>query len=49
VARRFLGNFPQAFSHVSLVDTALNLQRHADHGAPPPAPQRGESESSPTT
>jgi GH15 family glucan-1,4-alpha-glucosidase len=25
VARRFLGNFPQAFSHVSLVNTAMNL------------------------
>src|SRR5215469_7843180 len=26
-ARRFLGNFPQAFSHVALVNTALNLTR----------------------
>jgi GH15 family glucan-1,4-alpha-glucosidase len=25
--RRFLGNFPQAFSHVALVDTARNLTR----------------------
>jgi GH15 family glucan-1,4-alpha-glucosidase len=25
---RLLGNFPQAFSHVSLVNTALNLTRH---------------------
>jgi GH15 family glucan-1,4-alpha-glucosidase len=25
VARRFLGNFPQAFSHVGLVNTAFNL------------------------
>jgi GH15 family glucan-1,4-alpha-glucosidase len=33
--RRFLGNFPQAFSHVALVDTALNL----DH-ARRPAEQR---------
>jgi GH15 family glucan-1,4-alpha-glucosidase len=24
-ARRLLGNFPQAFSHVALVNTALNL------------------------
>jgi len=24
-ARRFLGNFPQAFSHVALVNTAFNL------------------------
>jgi GH15 family glucan-1,4-alpha-glucosidase len=27
-ARRQLGNFPQAFSHVALVNTALGLQRH---------------------
>ena len=26
-ARRLVGNFPQAFSHVGLVDTALNLAR----------------------
>ena len=26
-ARRLVGNFPQAFSHVSLVNTALNLSR----------------------
>lgn len=29
VGRRMLGNFPQAFSHVALVNTALNLTRHA--------------------
>jgi GH15 family glucan-1,4-alpha-glucosidase len=28
--KRLLGNFPQAFSHVSLVNTALNLTRQ--HG-----------------
>jgi GH15 family glucan-1,4-alpha-glucosidase len=28
-ARRLLGNFPQAFSHVGLVNTALNLHRPA--------------------
>ncbi|HEX6642294.1 MAG TPA: glycoside hydrolase family 15 protein [Thermoanaerobaculia bacterium] len=28
VAKRQLGNFPQAFSHVGLINTALNLQRH---------------------
>jgi GH15 family glucan-1,4-alpha-glucosidase len=39
-ARRMLGNFPQAFSHVALVNTALNLTRAAG-----PAEQRGESES----
>jgi GH15 family glucan-1,4-alpha-glucosidase len=27
VSRRLLGNFPQAFSHVGLVNTALNLSR----------------------
>jgi GH15 family glucan-1,4-alpha-glucosidase len=27
-ARRLLGNFPQAFSHVALVNTALGFQRH---------------------
>lgn len=26
-AKRFLGNFPQAFSHVALVNTALNITR----------------------
>ena len=33
---RMLGNFPQAFSHVALVNTALNLTRRAG-----PAEQRG--------
>jgi GH15 family glucan-1,4-alpha-glucosidase len=28
VARRLVGNFPQAFSHVALVNTGLNLMRH---------------------
>jgi GH15 family glucan-1,4-alpha-glucosidase len=36
-ARRQLGNFPQAFSHVSLVNTALNLSQAAK-----PAEQRSE-------
>ncbi|HEY0136516.1 MAG TPA: glycoside hydrolase family 15 protein [Nannocystis sp.] len=27
VQRRFLGNFPQAFSHIALVNTAINLSR----------------------
>ena len=27
-AGRLLGNFPQAFSHVGLINTARNLQRH---------------------
>jgi GH15 family glucan-1,4-alpha-glucosidase len=39
-ARRQLGNFPQAFSHVGLVDTALNLSRAVPHGRP--AAQRAE-------
>jgi len=37
VARRLLGNFPQAFTHVSLINTALNLT--APRG---PAEQRKE-------
>jgi GH15 family glucan-1,4-alpha-glucosidase len=36
-ARRFLGNFPQAFSHVALINTALNLSAHEK-----PAEQRAE-------
>ena len=38
-ARRMLGNVPQAFSHVALVNTALNLTRAAG-----PADQRGKDE-----
>jgi GH15 family glucan-1,4-alpha-glucosidase len=37
VAKRFLGNFPQAFSHVALVDTAMNLSTAAK-----PAEQRAD-------
>jgi GH15 family glucan-1,4-alpha-glucosidase len=37
VAKRFLGNFPQAFSHVGLVNTALNLSAREK-----PAEQRSE-------
>jgi glycogen debranching enzyme len=33
VAKRLVGNFPQAFSHVSLVNSAVNLQRGAWQGA----------------
>ncbi len=41
--RRQVGNFPQAFSHVALIDTALNLARGADQGAPKPAEQRAKA------
>ncbi len=41
-AGRFLGNFPQAFSHVALVNTATNLARH---GAPPEHPADGKGRS----
>ena len=37
-ARRFLGNFPQAFSHVALISTAMNLTQHEK-----PAEQRSET------
>jgi GH15 family glucan-1,4-alpha-glucosidase len=33
-ARRLVGNFPQAFSHVGLVNTALNLSRDASPAKP---------------
>ena len=36
-SNRLLGNFPQAFSHLCLISTALNLDRPADS----PAGQRG--------
>lgn len=29
-AKRMLGNFPQAFSHVGLINTAMNLLKHQD-------------------
>lgn len=32
-ARRMLGNFPQAFSHVGLINTALNLTPASEHPA----------------
>jgi GH15 family glucan-1,4-alpha-glucosidase len=40
--RRFLGNFPQAFSHVALVTTALNLERRPER-EPHPAEQRAQN------
>lgn len=33
-ARRLVGNFPQAFSHVALVNSAFNLSRAAAPAAP---------------
>jgi GH15 family glucan-1,4-alpha-glucosidase len=39
--KRFLGNFPQAFSHISLVNSAHNLSRQDSA----PATDRGESQS----
>ena len=33
VDRRLLGNFPQAFSHFSMVNTAFNLEGNASAGA----------------
>jgi GH15 family glucan-1,4-alpha-glucosidase len=41
--RRQVGNFPQAFSHVALVDTAFNLGREAGEGGPKPVEQRAEA------
>jgi len=40
VAKRFTGNFPQAFTHVGLVNSAFNLSRHAK-----PVKQRAHNES----
>ena len=37
-SRSLLGNFPQAFSHVGLINTALNLRR----GLAGPAGSRGK-------
>jgi GH15 family glucan-1,4-alpha-glucosidase len=42
-ARRMLGNFPQAFSHVGLIDSALNLSRSAAPQQPAPAEQRART------
>ena len=39
--KRQVGNFPQAFSHVALVNTALNLGQEARQQSPKPATQRG--------
>ena len=42
-AQRMLGNFPQAFSHVGLIDSALNLSRIAEPLQPAPAEQRAHT------
>ncbi len=41
-AKRFCGNFPQAFSHIALLNTAFNLTRAATQAAKKPAEQRGQ-------
>jgi GH15 family glucan-1,4-alpha-glucosidase len=41
-AKCMVGNFPQAFSHVALVDTAFNLGHEVTQNAPKPAEQRGD-------
>jgi GH15 family glucan-1,4-alpha-glucosidase len=46
IGKRLVGNFPQAFSHVALINTAFNLTRHTKpahqrasvHDIPPQAP-----------
>jgi GH15 family glucan-1,4-alpha-glucosidase len=42
IAKRMLGNFPQAFSHVALINTAYNLAKSAK-----PAEQRSGARPSP--
>ncbi len=41
--KRMLGNFPQAFSHVGLVDSAFSLSRTAAPYQPAPAEQRART------
>ncbi len=41
VAARQLGNFPQAYSHLALVNSALNLADVPSPGKASPAEQRG--------
>jgi GH15 family glucan-1,4-alpha-glucosidase len=40
-ARRFCGNFPQAFSHVAFVNTAFNLAQAEERERKAPTEQRG--------
>jgi GH15 family glucan-1,4-alpha-glucosidase len=47
VAKRQVGNFPQAFSHVALVHTGMNLMRHEQEMAKAmghPGSSQGKSE-----
>ena len=38
-----LGNFPQAFSHIGLIDSAFNITRVTQPGQPAPAEQRAQA------
>ncbi len=40
---RLVGNFPQAFSHIALIDSALNLSRLDRRASPRPAEQRAHT------
>ena len=42
--RRQLGNFPQAFTHVALVNTAFNLSEHDGRSLDQRAPQEKPTE-----
>jgi GH15 family glucan-1,4-alpha-glucosidase len=45
-AKRLVGNFPQAFSHITLVNTAYNLslpQKPAEQRSEHPAPDVGQA------
>lgn len=44
--QRLVGNFPQAFSHVALIDSALNLDRGDRRASPRPAEQRAHTDGS---
>src|SRR5205085_6402564 len=41
---RLVGNFPQAFSHVALINSAFNLSRGRIAAHDPPAPRAGSPE-----